>query len=29
MMVINTPVNPDRNTAGMMSVNPDARPWAP
>jgi alcohol dehydrogenase (cytochrome c) len=25
MMVINTPVNPDRNAAGMMSVNPDAR----
>jgi alcohol dehydrogenase (cytochrome c) len=25
MMVINTPVNPDARTAGMMSVNPDAR----
>src|SRR5258705_124893 len=25
MMVINTPVNPDANAPGMMSVNPDAR----
>jgi len=25
MMVINTPVNPDANAAGMLSVNPDAR----
>src|SRR5882672_7571062 len=25
MMVINTPVNPDANAAGMLAVNPDAR----
>jgi len=25
MMVINTPVNPDANAAGMLSANPDAR----
>ena len=25
MMIINTPVNPDANAAGMLSVNPDAR----
>ena len=25
MMVINSPVNPDPNAAGMLAVNPDAR----
>jgi alcohol dehydrogenase (cytochrome c) len=25
MMVINTPVNPDANAAGMLSINPDAK----
>ena len=25
MMIVNTPVNPDRNAQGMMAVNPDAK----